>query len=139
VLFVDLKKADFSRYFYPVSLLHQYLCLSVILFTSSPLAQLLVCSVLTVLVSSMQKLLYLFTARPFKDSMLLISFCLGDICILVSILALSVEYFLDALFTPMRYAVVTSQLFVVAYNVALSSRNSVQIFLRRRKIKITTL
>jgi hypothetical protein len=137
VLFVDLKRADFSRYFYTVSLLHLYLCLSVILFTSSPLAQLLVCSVLTVLVSSMQKLMYLLTARPFKDSMFLISFCLGDICILVSILAVSVECFLDALFTPMRYAVVTSQLSVVVYNIALSTKNSVQI-LRRRSNSITT-
>jgi hypothetical protein len=91
VLFVDLKRADFSRYFYPVSLLHQYLCLSVILFTYSPLAQLLVCSLLTVLVSSTQKLQYLLTARPFKDSMLLISICLGDLCILDRMLVVSVD------------------------------------------------
>jgi hypothetical protein len=122
VLFVDLKRADFSRYFYTVSLLHQYLCLSVILFTDSPLVQLLVCSVLTILVSSTQKLLYLLNAHPFKDSMLLISFCLGDLCILVSIIAVSVEYFLDAMFPPMRYAVIASQLSVNGSNVVLSAK-----------------
>jgi hypothetical protein len=139
VLFVDLKRADFSRYFYPVSLLHQYLCLSVILFTDSPLAQILVCSMLTILVSSTQKLLYLLTARPFKDSMLLISFCLGDLSILVSIIAVSVEYFLDTMFTPMRYAVMASQLSVVAYNIVLSTKNSVQTLRRRSSNKIASL
>jgi hypothetical protein len=131
VLFVDLKRADLSRYFYPVSLLHQYLCLSVILFTDSPLAQLLVCSVLTVLVSSRQKLIYLFSARPFKNSMLLISICLGDLCILVSIIAVSVEYFLDTKFIPMRYAVMVSQLSVVVFDTALSAKHAVQMLLRR--------
>jgi hypothetical protein len=139
VLFVDLKRADFGRYFYPVSLLHQYLCLSVILFTDSPLAQILVCSVLTILVSSRQKLLYLLTARPFKDSMLLISICLGDLCILVSIIAVSVEYFLDAKFTPLRYAVMVSQLSVAGFNIVLSTKNAVQTLRRRSSSKIVSL
>jgi hypothetical protein len=107
VLYVDLKRADFSKYFYCQSAEAVLLSVGHPL---SPLAQLLVCSVLSILVSSTQKLLYLLTARSFKDSMLQISFCLCDFCIFVSIIAVSGEYFLDAMFTPMRYAVMASQL-----------------------------
>jgi hypothetical protein len=50
-----------------------------------------------------------------------------------------VEYFLDALFTSMRYAVMVAQLSVVVFNIALSAKNAVQTFRLRSNSKVTSL
>jgi hypothetical protein len=136
VLFEDLKKSKVCRYLYVVCLVHQYLCMSVVLLSSSPSAQIITCCALTVLVSSMQKLLYLAIARPFEDIMLVVSFIVGDLSVLASILAIGVGYYFAAYYAAMRYTVMACQLSIAAFNISYSVKNTVQMFLTKKPSRI---
>jgi hypothetical protein len=132
VLFEELREGRVSRCFYVVYFLHRHLCLSVIIFCSSPYLQLSLCLAFTLAVRSTQKLLFLVLARPFQDKLLFVSHLVADYCSFHCLFIVLLESAFDVAPAWMRYSVMSALGLAVSVGLGISFKNIVVAMRRRR-------